>query len=180
MSQNVIARRYAKALINLVVQEKELEIVEQSLTDFTKSYRKSLDLQVTLANSKLPIATKTEILKEILATMKLPELVCKFIRLLYAKRRLELLPEITTAFQALLQERLGRVNAYVTVAKKLSKADQTKLQQQFSAYTGKKVKIHVTTDASIIGGIITRIGSIVIDGSIRNQLIQVRQSIITG
>ena len=55
-----------------------------------------------------------------------------------------------------------------------------KLQEQLSASTGKTVQIHVSVDPSIIGGIVTRIGSMVIDGSIRNQLVQVRESIIRG
>ena len=80
----------------------------------------------------------------------------------------------------LLQEKLGRIEAEVTAAHELPKETVRKLEKAISRYSGKNAEVNVTIDPSIIGGIITRIGSMVIDGSIHTQLNQIRQSIIRG
>ena len=184
MSQMVIARRYASALSNLAKKENNLEQVGTELMDFCDTLHEAVELQESLSNNKVPMAVRNSILTEILTKMKLSPLVSTFLRYLLSKRRLTLVHDIVQAFALLTQEAMGILPAEVTVAKeprsKESKDLLQKLQEQLSASTGKTVQIHVSVDPSIIGGIVTRIGSMVIDGSIRNQLIQVRESIIRG
>lgn len=184
MSQMVIARRYASALSNLAKKENNLEQVGTELQDFCDTLHEAAELQESLSNNKVPMAVRNNILTEILTKMELSTLVSTFLRYLLSKRRLTLVHDIARAFALLTQEAMGILPAEVTVAKeprsKESKDLLQKLQEQLSASTGKTVQIHVSVDPSIIGGIVTRIGSMVIDGSIRNQLIQVRESIIRG
>ena len=184
MSQMVIARRYASALSNLAKKENNLEQVGTELMDFCDTLHEAVELQESLSNNKVPMAVRNSNLTEILTKMKLSPLVSSFLRYLLSKRRLTLVHDIARAFALLTQEAMGILPAEVTVAKeprsKESKDLLQKLQEQLSASTGKTVQIHVSVDPSIIGGIVTRIGSMVIDGSIRNQLIQVRESIIRG
>ena len=184
MSQMVIARRYASALSNLAKEENNLEQVGTELQDFCDTLHEAAELQESLSNNKVPMAVRNSILTEILTKMGLSTLVSTFLRYLLSKRRLTLVHDIARAFALLTQEAMGILPAEVTVAKeprsKESKDQLQKLQEQLSASTGKTVQIHVSVDPSIIGGIVTRIGSMVIDGSIRNQLIQVRESIIRG
>ena len=80
----------------------------------------------------------------------------------------------------LLQEKLGRIEAKVTAAYELPKETVKKLVKAISGYSGKEVKVNVAIDPSIIGGMVTRIGSTVIDGSIKTHLNKIRQSIIRG
>lgn len=184
MSQMVIARRYASALSSLAKKENNLEQVGTELQDFCDTLHEAAELQESLSNNKVPMAVRNSILTEILTKMELSTLVSTFLRYLLSKRRLPLVHDIARAFALLTQEAMGILPAEVTVAKeprsKESKDLLQKLQEQLSASTGKTVQIHVSVDPSIIGGIVTRIGSMVIDGSIRNQLIQVRESIIRG
>jgi F-type H+-transporting ATPase subunit delta len=184
MSQMVIARRYASALSNLAQKENSLEQVGAELKDFSDTLHESVELQEGLSNNKVPMAVRNNILTDVLTSMKLSPLVSTFLRYLLSKRRLSLVHDIARAFALLTQEAMGILPAEVTVAKeprsKESKDLLQKLQEQLSASTGKTVQIHVSVDPSIIGGIVTRIGSMVIDGSIRNQLVQVRESIIRG
>ena len=184
MSQMVIARRYASALSKLAQKENSLEQVETELKDFSETLHEAAELQDSLSNNKVPIAVRNSILTEILTNMKLSPLVSTFLRYLLSKRRLTIVHDIAQAFALLTQEAMGILPAEITVAKeprsKESKDLLQKLQEQLSASTGKTVQIHILVDPSIIGGIVTRIGSMVIDGSIRNQLIQVRESIIRG
>jgi len=177
MSQMVIARRYASALSNLAQKENSLEQVGAELKDFSDTLHESVELQEGLSNNKVPMAVRNNILTDVLTSMKLSPLVSTFLRYLLSKRRLSLVHDIARAFALLTQEAMGILPAEVTVAKeprsKESKDLLQKLQEQLSASTGKTVQIHVSVDPSIIGGIVTRIGSMVIDGSIRNQLVQV-------
>ena len=184
MSQMVIAHRYASALSSLAKKENNLEQVGTELQDFCDTLHEAAELQESLSNNKVPMPVRNSILTEILTKMELSSLVSTFLRYLLSKRRLTLVHDIARAFALLTQEAMGILPAEVTVAKeprsKESKDLLQKLQEQLSASTGKTVQIHVSVDPSIIGGIVTRIGSMVIDGSIRNQLIQVRESIIRG
>ena len=178
MSQGVIARRYAKALINLA--EKDLENTGKSLTALADVFSNSTELSEILSDTKISSQIKQNVLKTILKKIKASKLVDTFIRYLLAKRRIVLLPNIEQAFNLLLQEKLGRIEAGITVAQEISEVTVSKLEKAISRYSGKEVTVNITIDPAIIGGIVTRIGSVVIDGSIHTQLNQIRQSIIRG
>ena len=178
MSQGVIARRYAKALINLA--EKDLENTGKNLTALADVFSNSAELSEVLSDTKVSSQIKQNVLKIILKKIKVSKLVDTFIRYLLAKRRIVLLPNIERAFNLFLQEKLGRIEAGITVAQEISEVTVGKLEKAISRYSGKEVTVNITIDPAIIGGIVTRIGSVVIDGSIHTQLNQIRQSIIRG
>ena len=176
----MIARRYAKALVNLAEKEKDLDNVGKNLTAITEVYKENSELKQVLSDTKVSSRVKQEILKDVLNTIKTSKLVDTFSRYLLAKRRIDILPDIERAFNLLLQEKLGRIEANVTAAYELPKETVKKLVNAISGYSGKEVKVNVAIDPSIIGGMVTRIGSTVIDGSIKTHLNKIRQSIIRG
>ena len=180
MSQGMIARRYAKALVNLAENEKDLDNTGKHLNSITEAYKKNSELRQVLSDTKVSSGIKLEILKDVLSKIKVSKLVDTFSRYLLAKRRIDFLPDIERAFNLLLQEKLGRIEANVTTASELPKDTVKKLVDAISSYSGKEIEVNVTIDPSIIGGIVTRIGSTVIDGSIQTYLNQIRQSIIRG
>ena len=102
MSQGVIARRYAKALINLA--EKDLENTGKNLTELADVFSNSAELSEVLSDTKVSSQIKQNVLKEILKKIKVSKLVDTFIRYLLAKRRIVLLPNIERAFNLFLQE----------------------------------------------------------------------------
>ena len=176
----MIARRYAKALVNLAENEKDLDNTGKHLNSITEVYKENLELRQVLSDTKVSSGIKLEILKDVLSKIKVSRLVDTFSRYLLAKRRIDFLPDIERAFNLLLQEKLGRIEANVTTASELPKDTVKKLVDAISSYSGKEIEVNVTIDPSIIGGIVTRIGSTVIDGSIQTYLNQIRQSIIRG
>ena len=180
MSKGVVARRYAKALVGLAVEKKILEATGEYLREIAEAYKTSKDLQETMASTKMLTGAKEKVLIQVLKHLKSSELVRSFCRYLLYKRRLELLPAIGREFEVLLQEKLGRLEAQVFVTHKLNDASVKKLEKNLSSVTGKQVHVEVTIDPNLIGGVISRFGSTVIDGSIRNQLNQIRQSINLG
>ena len=176
----MIARRYAKALINLAEKGNDLDNAGKNLNAITEVYKENSELRHVLSDTKVSSRVKLEILKDVLNEIKASQLVDTFSRYLLAKRRIDFLPDIERAFNLLLQEKLGRIEADVTAAYELPKETVKNLVNAISGYSGKEVEVNVTIDPSIIGGIKTRIGSTVIDGSIQTHLNQIRQSIIRG
>ena len=176
----MIARRYAKALVNLAENEKDLDNTGKHLNLITEVYKENSELRQVLSDTKVSSVVKLEILKDVLDKIKVTKLVDTFSRYLLAKRRIDFLPDIERAFNLLLQEKLGRIEAKVTTASELPKDTVKKLVDAISSYSGKEIEVNVTIDPSIIGGIVTRIGSTVIDGSIETYLNQIRKSIIRG
>lgn len=179
MSQSVIARRYAKALLALA-PEASREIVSQELEDFADAYNGSEDLRESLSSSRVSGAAKEKVLVAVMEKLGTGAQVQTFLRFLLSKRRILLAPDIATAFDALVKASMGKVEAEVTVAQEPSTELVQSLQSQLSQTSGKEVSVTIKIDPSIIGGVVTRIGSTVIDGSLRNQLNRVRQSIIQG
>ena len=176
----MIARRYAKALVNLAENEKDLDNTGKHLNSITEVYKENSELRQVLSDTKVSSMVKLEILKDVLNEIKASKLVDTFSRYLLAKRRIDILPDIERAFNLLLQEKLGRIEANVTAAYELPKETVKRLVNAISGYSGKEVKVNVAIDPSIIGGMVTRIGSTVIDGSIKTHLNKIRQSIIRG
>ena len=180
MSQGVIARRFAKALMGLAGRDQALESVEQSLSELAETYESSPELQGAIASTKVPSVAKQTILADVLEALQPHAQVDVFARFLLLKRRLSLIPDIHRAFHRLVQERLVRIEAEVTVTHPLPEEALEGLRKELSEYSGKDVSLSVKIDPALLGGVVTRIGSEVIDGSLRNQLEQVRQSIIQG
>ena len=180
MSQGVIARRYAKALINMAEERNDLENTGLSFSNLAKVFKDSIELREVFSDTKIPSNVKQKLLKEILKEIHAPELIDTFSRFILFKRRITILPDIERAFNYFLQEKLGRIEAKVTVPYELPKEEVGKLEKTISKYSGKKASVSINIDPTIIGGIVTRIGSVVIDGSVNTQLNQIRQTIIRG
>ena len=112
----MIARRYAKALVNLAENEKDLDNTGKHLNSITEVYKENLELRQVLSDTKVSSGIKLEILKDVLSKIKVSKLVDTFSRYLLAKRRIDFLPDIERAFNLLLQEKLVRIEAKVTTA----------------------------------------------------------------
>ena len=180
MSQGVIARRYAKALLNLAEKKKDLENTGVYFSKLSETFKNSLELREVLTDNKISSEVKQKIFSEVLTKIKAPELIDKFGRFILYKRRITLIPDIEREFNYFLQEKLGKIEVKVTVPYELPIEDIRELEIAITKFSGKKVTITVDIDPAIIGGIITRIGSIVLDGSVKNQLNQIHKTIIRG
>ena len=137
-------------------------------------------LQALLAEPKLSVASKEAVVSDLVNKAGVPALVGNFLRFITRKRRALLLEEIRAAYHELADERMGRANAQVTVAADLTAEQQEALRKRLQTLSGKDVKLNVRVDASILGGVVARIGSTVWDGSLRNQLSQIQQTIMKG
>jgi F-type H+-transporting ATPase subunit delta len=177
---SIVARRYAQALMNLAAKSKAVETTAAGLDELADSVAGSAELQALLAEPKVSLTDKEAIVLALLEKARVPSLVSTFVRFVARKRRIGLLEDIRREFHDLADERMGRANAYVTVAAALSSQQEQSLRERLQTLSGKQVQLRVRVEPDILGGIVARIGSTVWDGSLRNQLNQIHQSIAKG
>jgi F-type H+-transporting ATPase subunit delta len=165
-----IAGRYATALFELAEEENALEAVEKDVLALEEALAESPELR-TLVSS--PIYSREQQGKAIAAVaekMELGALTRNILGLMATKRRLFVLSGVISAFRGLLAEKRGEVTAEVTAATKLTDAQTEALSKKLKASVGKDVNLKVAVDETLIGGLIVKVGSRMIDTSIRAKL----------
>lgn len=175
-----IGRRYAKALLNLAGSNEKIEKISQNLDEIAELYTEEKTVRDVIMEPKLSKSKKMSFIGEVVKTMKCDPLLEKYCRYLVSRNRFEIIGDIAKAYNKLASEKLGVAKAEVMVASDLSEKDKTDLAKKLSEYTGKNVTLSVTVDESIIGGVVTSIDSLVLDGSIKNRLNLIRETISKG
>jgi len=174
MSMRASAARYARALLDVAIKESDPERAEEELAAFVDLVRTNPDLQRTFANPVVSAADKRAIVQQIVERQKPTTPVGKLVLLLAARGRLALLPDLLGVYRERLMEHLNVLHAEVTTAAPLSSERAKQLQQRLANVTGRTVTMTTKVDESIIGGVVTRIGGIVYDGSVATRLAKVR------
>ncbi len=173
-----VAKRYAKALVDVAASGNELEIVRQELSDVAALLREHRELQRFLVNPSILRRDKVRILEEVIARLSLRPLTKSFLRILQQAGRLQALEGVLRAYETMVDERLGRVKAVVTTAAPLEGEAHERLRQRLAEMTGKTVYLEVQLDTGLLGGLVTQIGSQVYDGSLRTRLARLRQELV--
>ena len=165
-----IAERYATAIFELSKESKSVDKLETKLTDLSQALNDSADLRDLISS---PVVSRDEqgaAVKAIAEKMGLVDELKNGLALMSAKRRLFVLPELVRQLNERIAEDKGEVTADVTSAIKLSDAQSKKLAETLKSTVGKDVKINATVDESLIGGLVVKVGSKMIDTSIRSRL----------
>lgn len=179
MIGRILAGRYAEALIDISLEEKTADQTKNELARFADIVEGS-DLKDLFANQSFSLDEKLGILKDITSKLKLSRILVNFLSLLMENKRIDLLKDINGAFQDILDEKMGRVRAEVTLPMKLQKSEVESIRTGLEATTGKKVVVDVLIDPDIIGGVVAKVGSTIYDGSLKAQLNNLKKSIIRG
>ncbi|MBU2645677.1 ATP synthase F1 subunit delta [bacterium] len=180
MTGGIVGRRYAKALLNLAGSDKKIEEIGEQLLEVSNLYQENMGLRNIMLDPNISKEKRISIIGELTQKMECQELVTKYCRYLTARNRFDIIADISSAYHALASQILGKATAKVVVAQKLSNKEEKNLQKQLTAYTGKKITLIVEVDSSILGGAITSIESLVLDGSIKNKLNLIRETISKG
>lgn len=165
-----IAGRYASAVFELAKEGNNLKAMESDVDALDSALKDSADFR-DLINS--PIYGRDEqaaSIASIAKKMALSPIMANLLGLMADKRRLFVLPAIVTTLRDMIADERGEVTAEVTTATALTKAQSDKLAKTLTAQVGKSVSIKETVDAGIIGGLIVKVGSRMIDTSIRSKL----------
>lgn len=180
MRGRAVARRYAKALIDLAARDGRVAEIGEQLQQYQRLLAASADLQKVLYNPSLSVEVKTRVLAGLLERTQPAPLLRGFMLLLVAKDRLRQFDLIREHYAAMAQERLGRVVAQVTTAVALDAGQRQAVVQKLAQMTQKEVLLETRLDPSILGGLVVHINHTIVDGSLRGQLVRLRQEIIRG
>jgi len=166
----VVARRYAAALADVIIARSEARQVQEELSAWELMMRANEQLLEVFRNPTVPYEQKRKVLNALIARARLRPTTANFLQVLLQNQRLTDLAEINNRLAHVLDERSGFVSAEVTTARSVPESSQQALREKLSAMTGKNVRLTFKTDEELIGGMVTRIGSTIYDGSVRNQL----------
>jgi len=172
LSSQTVARRYAAALADVVIAQNEARAVREELAVWEQMIVANPQLQEVFKNPTIPYEQKRNVLNELIARTRVRPTTANFLQVLLRNQRLAELPEVNKRFVQVLDDRAGIVGAHVTSARPIAESLKVSLEEKLVSMTGKDVRLTFSTDESLIGGMVTRIGSTVYDGSVRNQLQQ--------
>ncbi len=180
MSVATVANRYARALADVIIERGEAGEVLANLGSFADLQSGHAELREIFASPVIAVERKRAILNDLLARLDLRPTSVNFLQLLLRNSRLHQLEQMLRALRRELDARSNVVSAEIVTAREMDEAQKSELHQKLTAVTGKQVRLSYRIDPEILGGLVARIGSTVYDGSIRNQLTQMRQRLLNA
>ena len=177
MSSRASAARYARALFDVALKESDPVLIERDVAAFAELMTGNAELQGALTNPAVPASAKHQITDTLAARLNMAAPTRKLVLLLADRDRLALVPDLLDVYRERLMQHQQVVRAEITTASPLTQDRTAELQRQLTDITGRKVELTTRVDPAIIGGIVTRIGSTVYDGSIATQLARLKDSL---
>lgn len=174
MASGSIARRYARALMGIGVDNRNQETIGRQVSALAQAMKISAELSQTLSNPAFPRSDRKKVLEAIMTRLGALPVVKNFTLLLLERERLSVLPDIARELQAMIDEHAGRINAVVTSATSLTQIQLTQIKTALEQLSGKTVHVEHKEDPELLGGVVAQVGDIVYDGSLRTQLTQMR------
>ena len=165
-----LAGRYASALFELADEQQQLDAVADELKQLRAILDESEDLRHLITSPVIARDQQSKAMAAILEQAKAGDLTRRFVLVVASNRRLFVLPQMIKAYLAELSRRRGEVTAEVTSAQPLSEAQQASLNESLRAAVGTKVQVDLKVDRALLGGLVVRVGSRMIDSSLRTKL----------
>lgn len=173
-----VSRRYARALLELGVSDGNLEALVGEVSKVAEVYESNHDLRASIENPVVPIAAKKAILTEVCDKLGVGKTAKHTVLLLGDRRRIALLPEIATMLREMNDAQKGLLRAEVTTAVALSDAFYQKLLATLEKLSNKRVVLDKKHDPALIGGVVLRIGDLVLDSSLKTRLDGLKQALL--
>jgi F-type H+-transporting ATPase subunit delta len=170
LSLQTVARRYASALADVVIERREQREVQAEIQSWASLIVNNPQLKEVFANPTVAYDQKRGVLEALLNRTRVRETTASFLRVLLQNQRLAQLPEIAERFGQILDERGGVVAAEITTARPIPEELKKALHDTLASATGRTVRLTFATDEAIIGGLVARIGSTIFDGSVESNL----------
>ena len=171
-----IAGRYALAVFDLVKEANGVKALEADVAALEGAMGESADLRALISSPVYSREEQAAAIAAVAKKMKISAVLANTLGLMASNRRLFVLPQLLSGLKAMIAEEKGEVTADVTAAAGLTKAQETKLAATLKKAVGKDVKLNVSVDESLIGGLIVKVGSKMIDTSIRSKLASLQNS----
>ena len=171
-----VSGRYATALFELARDEKSIDAVRADLETFEALLNESADLKRLVRSPVFSADAQSRALTAVLDKAGITGVSANFLKVLTANRRLFAVTQVIRAFRALVAKFRGEATADVTVAETLSDKNLDALKAVLKSVTGKDVTLNVNVDPSIIGGLVVKLGSRMIDSSLRTKLNSIKHA----
>lgn len=176
MIPGVIAKRYATALLEIGGESHQLDALVEEVARAAAAYETSAELRNAFENPLIPHGAKKLILADIVERLSVSQTTRSFLGLLVDCRRIRALPAISSRLREMADLRRGLTRAEVLTAMPLPEEYFEKLQRELERITGRKVALDRKLDASLICGVLVRIGDTVYDGSLVARLKQLKET----
>jgi F-type H+-transporting ATPase subunit delta len=174
----ILARRYAKALFSLGKEQDKAEEYSAMLGDIAALYSESTaGLGDAVTNPMYPLDVRQKVMAKIAELIQADAIMTSFLNLLIEKKRADILPDIAHEMQVMVDMDQNISHGSIVSAVELENALLDKIQATLEKLTGNRVILETQVDPSIIGGIIAKVGDLVLDGSIKTQLHGLKESI---
>ncbi|MBN2687842.1 MAG: ATP synthase F1 subunit delta [Deltaproteobacteria bacterium] len=175
MRGSEIAKRYSKAFFAIAAEEARYEEYYNELTIFSSLLEQNDNLKGFFINPMFAQTDKAAVLNEVLKKIKVSPITANFLRLLVDKRRIGALQDIGACYQDLMDSVLGKVRVQVKSAYKLSDDMMAQIKATMEKITEKTVEMETERDASLLGGVVVKVGDTLYDGSVKTQLSNIRE-----
>jgi F-type H+-transporting ATPase subunit delta len=177
---NALAKRYAKALVQLGSEGGLIDRFRDELSVVDGIFSSNSELRAAFADPALTHDQKKSIMKELINRTACSELVGNFLLLLVDKNRVAFLGQIVQTYETLADEFSGVIRPVIKTAFALDNSQIVAIQSALEKKTGKKVVPQMIVDASLLGGVITQIGDIAYDNSVKTQLKRIKDILQKG
>ena len=171
-----VSKRYAKALFSLGQEDGNFEQYGQELSDFETFFQDTADFRQVIVNPVFAVEDRRKVLQVVLDKSNFSGVVKNFLNLLLDKNRIGAIEAITSYYSRLTDEVSGIARAEIITARPLKEEALGKLERSLERLISKKIKPEVREDKDLIGGIVVKIGDLVLDGSVKAQLEGLKES----
>ncbi|SRR5258708_6583283 len=171
------ARPYARAIMDVVRSPQKANDLRRELEQFDAARKSAVDLQELYANPGIEPTAKLAVTSQIAKRLGLSEMAVKVLEVLINNRRMNDLGVIIEALATMVNEALNVVVAQVRTAHRLDEGEIAELQQMLQRKVGRSVEVHLTTDPTLLGGLVAKIGSEIFDASVAGKIEKFRTSL---
>jgi len=175
-----IARRYAKALLSIGREDGQAETYKEELEGFGKLLEENKELEMAISNPLYNAESRKQVLRAVLERFAPSKVMRSFLFLLFDKGRIQYVKDISAFYEKLTDELANIVRADLVSAVEMPEESIEKIRAALSKKTGKEVRMETRVDPALIGGVVTKIGDLVLDGSVKTQLISLKESLQRG
>jgi F-type H+-transporting ATPase subunit delta len=180
MKDRKLAFRYARALLSVIQDPGTLDRIDQFLTSLARALDESPDVRSAMLDPAVPRSVRTKVLRSMVEHNGLPFQLGNFLATLVDNNRIGQLDAIAAVFHEEAERQQGIVAAEMTTATPITEETKRRAQDALERVTGSRVRLTCNVEPSLIGGAVTKIGSTVYDGSLRNQLRELKRKMVEG
>lgn len=180
MKKSAVAKRYAKALIELGQEEKRYKEIGAELRAIAEVFAANPELKRFALNPMYKLEERQGLVKKVVDALKTSETVKRFLAILTETRDIGIIEDISAAYSVLEDELSGKIKVKVESATELDNSRIQEIGKKLSQLTNKEVMLTVEKNPALIGGLVFKIGNTILDGSVKTQLERVKEKIIQG